>query len=775
MPVKKKKSRNTFRVSSALKDIIGRELITDDFIAVFELVKNSFDAGAKRVDVIFNDIYGKDPNIVIKDNGKGMDGTDIEDKWLFVAYSAKKEGTEDDYRNKISANKYYAGAKGIGRFSCDKLGSELTIFSKKATKNTVYKLDVDWTKFEDDVHKDFSKITVSHGAAKSNPYDINKGTVLEIRNLREAWNRDKLLKLKRSLEKLINPNQGKDKKTFKIFLSVSEEKQNDKDILNESEEYIPWDIINGEINNFLFEDLGLKTTQINTKISQDGKTITTRLVDRGVLVYEIVEENSFTTKSGMLKDIDVHLFALNQVAKTHFTKRMGTRAVNYGSVFLYKNGFRIYPFGEVGDDSFQLDKRKGQHSSNLGTRDVIGRIEINGENSDFQEKSSRDGGFVGYDSYQALIDYFTEYAVKRLEKFIFDIKKFGLFESEILKANLSKDVKVKIFEIIKGLSKPNRGRVIDIKYDENFLSVLKNASEKSLKTFLRNFEKVARETGDQKLQKDIGRAQKQLHALAKEKEKAEKYAEIAVVARQDAELVAKEALNSYASEKKKNLFFKSVVKDSDTVNVGLVHHIKLTSESMDARVASLYNDIVNDNFSKERALKYLADIKLLSDKILKLSEIASLADVNFKYEKQKGDLIRYLQEYIYEIKGIQKGFNISVVTNKMSHTMRFSVLEFTIIIDNLISNAVKADADSIVFEAKKNKGIFELHVYDDGAGVDKSIEDEIFEPGITSRRGGSGIGLYSVRDSLKNGMNATIDFVGNGNALSGAEFVIRFK
>ena len=46
-----------FKVSSALKDIIGKDLITDDFIAVFELVKNSFDAYATQVDIYFEGIY----------------------------------------------------------------------------------------------------------------------------------------------------------------------------------------------------------------------------------------------------------------------------------------------------------------------------------------------------------------------------------------------------------------------------------------------------------------------------------------------------------------------------------------------------------------------------------------------------------------------------------------------------------------------------------------------------------------------------------------------
>ena len=77
-----------FRISSWLKDLIGNELITDNNIAVFELVKNSFDAGAKKVTIRFENIYDENARITIIDDGKGMDYDDLENKWLFVAYSA---------------------------------------------------------------------------------------------------------------------------------------------------------------------------------------------------------------------------------------------------------------------------------------------------------------------------------------------------------------------------------------------------------------------------------------------------------------------------------------------------------------------------------------------------------------------------------------------------------------------------------------------------------------------------------------------------------------
>ena len=76
-----------FRISSFLKDLIGRELITDEFVAVFELVKNSFDANAKTVKVIFEHQYDpENAKIIIWDDGYGMNINDLNNKWLFVAH-----------------------------------------------------------------------------------------------------------------------------------------------------------------------------------------------------------------------------------------------------------------------------------------------------------------------------------------------------------------------------------------------------------------------------------------------------------------------------------------------------------------------------------------------------------------------------------------------------------------------------------------------------------------------------------------------------------------
>mgnify|MGYP000652268711 FL=1 len=136
-----------FKISSALKDLVGKDLITSDNVAIFELVKNSYDAYANHVVITFSE-----DKITIADNGKGMSYSDLINKWLFLGFSAKKDGSEDlvdekqkSYRDKIK--RYYAGAKGIGRFSCDRLGRFLTITTKTNDATQVEQILVDWAKF----------------------------------------------------------------------------------------------------------------------------------------------------------------------------------------------------------------------------------------------------------------------------------------------------------------------------------------------------------------------------------------------------------------------------------------------------------------------------------------------------------------------------------------------------------------------------------------------------------------------------------------------------
>ena len=106
------------------------------------LVKNSKDAGSPKAILEFTEeiIVSEKSSLVIKDFGKGMTLDDIKDKWLNIAYSEKKGNLFKD----IEA---YAGNKGVGRFSCDRLGQELVLYTKSVHGDFI-KLPIVWSLFE---------------------------------------------------------------------------------------------------------------------------------------------------------------------------------------------------------------------------------------------------------------------------------------------------------------------------------------------------------------------------------------------------------------------------------------------------------------------------------------------------------------------------------------------------------------------------------------------------------------------------------------------------
>jgi HSP90 family molecular chaperone len=163
-----------FRISSGLKNIIGKELITNDLIAIFELVKNSYDANSRDVKIVFQNILEenkkKGAKILIIDNGRGMSYQDLLDKFLFVGYSEKKEFDDSlkrDFRDKIQKRRVFAGAKGIGRFSCDRLGTKLNLYTRKSNENSIHHLSIDWEEFEVDQKKEFRIIKTKYSELKN--------------------------------------------------------------------------------------------------------------------------------------------------------------------------------------------------------------------------------------------------------------------------------------------------------------------------------------------------------------------------------------------------------------------------------------------------------------------------------------------------------------------------------------------------------------------------------------------------------------------------------
>lgn len=771
-----------FRVSAELKNILGRDLITSPDIAILELVKNSYDAHASKVEITFDDDY-----LLIADNGKGMSKDDLVNKWLFVAYSAKSDGTEDQsYRDKFK--RHYAGAKGIGRISCDRLARNLLLKTRSAENKTEI-LDVDWQTFEINKKVEFDTIDIPHETIDDIPEFPNAsttGTVLQFRRLHDNWSREDIKRLKKSLEKMINPFSGTDD-DFQIQIIAPKMKDEDESLDSSR------DKVNGVIENSIADILKLKTTQIESRI-QNG-IIHTTLTDRGVLMYEIEEPND---KFFHLESSSVSLFYLNRAAKYSFTVRMGVQPVSYGNIFLFRNGFRILPYGEWNDDSWGLNYRQQQgYNRFLGSRDLFGRVDVETDNPELiKEVSSRDGGLIKTEASQQLMEYFT-LIHRRLERYVVGVlwgegfirKEYFVNQTSALNArkqleddkdsdsakHLYENIgsKVDFLQLIRSLV--NDKNVTVLQYNEELANIVSIPSETEViqAQMLDDVRKLAEKTNDAFLLGKIQEFEKHLDDIRRQKEEAE---------RKEAE--AKEKIEEEKKKRERAEHERDVQIQKNKYLTATRNTTKEVQDLIHVIVISSTNSIsLMDTAKCQLADKDLNGLRISLDrfdyhisKINKLSKLITKADLSLLTETKLVDIQNYMQEYLANFSNSFRVQYHSDIVEPLEK--KISVLDLSIILDNLISNSKKANAKELRLDFSRRGRTYIVDFTDNGDGVDLSLftPQSIFEEGITNRRGGSGIGLSTIKDRMRKELNGDIEFLGNGLHFStGATFRLTFE
>ena len=760
-----------FRVSTALKSIIGKDLINDKYIAVFELVKNAYDAGAKRVDIIFENVNTSSSKLIIRDDGKGMSLADIRDKWLFIAYSEKKKENrkdilkqnleKEDYRDSIKRTS--AGAKGVGRFSCDRLGARVNLKSKTKKDFEINCLKIDWGEFEIDDEREIKEINVPYFTESAN--GLVNGTVLEICELREHWKRADFLTLKRALMKLINPENDLSDDNFEIYLNVASELQEDKKSKRENEK------VNGKIQNDIIEKLGLKTTNIEVEISRNGESITTELWDRGEFIFKFTEKNRKYTK---LKNIKFKLLYLNRSAKYNFSLVMGITPVNYGSVMVYKNGFRIYPYGEPGEDLFYIDKRKSQGRNRyLGTRDIIGRIQILGENEAFTETTSRDGGFVFNETVSMFYDFFTRRVLRTLEKYVVDVINWGdpekeEYEQGVDQGLLQEDVAEKILKQFVGYSNSKRNDLISFEYNENLIEKINEKKSEGVETSVQKIINIASKSNNDVLIRLADRVKKDTVNLLQQKREVDVELEN-IQGKLDA------AHREIGLRKEQNYFLEKAVNKNEKYLLNGMHLTYTYSEGARGSLLDLMDILRKNDIEDGMVQTFISEIMVNVQKINKISEYAIKGNFNLKSTETENDLRDFISQYVSMSK--YRGIDIQVESDQQENYMCiFDVSSIGIILDNIVSNAQKAFATKLEIIFWKEKHDIFISFRDNGKGLDTAIKDPnvIFDLGVTTTKeqGGSGIGLNHVK-LLVEDMNGVITV--NQQYVDGFEVIVRIK
>lgn len=702
-----------FKTSSGIKNIVGKDLITDRFVAIFELVKNAYDAKASKVLVSFDIDNGDDnqkfeftQSIVIRDNGVGMNRDDLINKWLYLAYSDKKEG-------KSNSDRVFVGSKGIGRFSCDSLGEHLEIRTKKVGDTVEHKLVVNWSDFEHDLETRFENIEVSYSSLALKPEKTNNSyTVLKINTLRHEWNDKSISKVTDSLRKLKNPFLIDD--GFNIYCGqelASSYKSFDK---------IPSSAL---VQSNISEVLKDKSITIQTRIDT---TIQVSLFDRGRHIYTLEKEND-----GILKNVPIFISLnyLTSSAKNIFTRRMGIEPVNYGNIFVYRNNFRVNPYGNVDNDLFGLNTRKTQgYSRYIATRELIGHIDIADSANCFKEATSRDSGFVQNVYFEALESAYMNYAHKHLERYV-QLISWGEITETTDVVTLDDVDQNESVKFVKGLTSKVNGSFKLSHFDKSI----------SFEDFnpKKQLEKIALKLSG-KEQSQISDAIKKIDALKEENI----YTEAKLAIKQQA-ITSLEQQNKIILSRR----------PESSYGEQLSHHFPAMADMLDSSIKDLQRVQQSIELPEDKNVIFFGALRKIRRTSLELLLFKNLL-LNTTIDLRSPQLINWfdLTKQFAQNKNIAVNNHLPKVIcisdsdkDTPEWIINCNALEYTMMLENFYRNAIDHKAKYLQLFFKANS----IEVSSDTPAINEEALEKIFELGFSTKKNGTGIGLNQVFHFLK--------------------------
>lgn len=399
-----KQQRQAFRPRARLMATLGHELISSDVVALSELVKNSYDADAQHVVIRISGNVLSDGSldpatgaIQILDDGCGMSLETAASAWLEPATPFRRRDS------KTPGGRRVLGEKGVGRFATAKLGDHLELISK-ASGSAEVRMHVDWTQFEDDERyldevqveletggddefgsqgtiRDLWASSVFSDTAIATGTDGQCGTLLTIRGLRSGWTSDLAQDARDALEKLVSPlDPDRDiERDFRIELSFP-------GVFD----------IGGEIERP--DVLSRPHYRLVAEVNADGMATILMELKEG---HEVERADFRVTRPGESYECGPYAFSLSVWDRDPASLKQITDdlpvardALNRASgISIYRDGFRVLPYGEPDDDWLRLDARRVQvPTRRLSNNQLIGYILIGRDsNPELRDQSNREG------------------------------------------------------------------------------------------------------------------------------------------------------------------------------------------------------------------------------------------------------------------------------------------------------------------------------------------------------------------------------------------------
>lgn len=386
-----------FKARARIMLLLGEQLIRDEVAAVFELVKNSYDADATRALVLLENVSNSSRGkIMILDDGEGMSREKLLTSWLEIG-TMSKSGPE---HRKSHGGRQYLGEKGIGRLAVHKLGRRTELTTRAIGSKTETNLAIDWTEFEERRADYLEDIAVRWHEYTPKVFTrgmgYGHGTQIVITKLQTDWTQRMIERLALNVESLTSPFAGL--KNFTVELKI-DDPMAPKQYKGKIESVLSTAIYTYDVQ---VDDAGRIAGAYEFK-----RPDVTNLNRKQNVDYKVLDPEEFPIDklSGKQKAPKCGPFRFRLYAwdLTKEDKRVifGEGARTYEDIIrpnagvrVFRDGFRVLPYGNPDDDWLGLDARRvtGTFETKISRNQIIGIIEItSNENPLLADKSDREG------------------------------------------------------------------------------------------------------------------------------------------------------------------------------------------------------------------------------------------------------------------------------------------------------------------------------------------------------------------------------------------------
>lgn len=366
--------------------------------------------------------YRECNKIIVSDHGHGMSEDDLTNIYLTIGTTHRADSIRDALKRN-DEQPLYLGEKGVGRLSAMRLGRHLRVETATKDDGRMNILEIDWTKFEEAYDQPASSVHLKPVKGSQKPGDLISGTKIIISNLRSSWTRKSLLDIAiQQISRMADPFSWAEKRRFQIRLSyngkpVEHTRIVAKELLANAHATCvgSYEIANGvptlvvHFNSPLYE--GQATTE-----SFD-------LTDLKLMsgIEEAKQPSSFLTSIGSF-DFEIYWFNRQRLrAYPGVGDREAVRGLvkAWAGICLFRDGYRVLPYGDEGDDWLGLDlEALGASGYKLNTKQLIGRVRIGRlKNPSLLDQTNRQG-LVDCPEKMVMVNLLRDVISERLHRYL---------------------------------------------------------------------------------------------------------------------------------------------------------------------------------------------------------------------------------------------------------------------------------------------------------------------------------------------------------------------